>query len=221
MVLYASEHPEIPFSVGHCRLSNHSRGPTEGFLIGGFRHPEIIPFITQYRRNHLPVDVMRVEGRILHLRPTSTTGEPPRHSFSLHGTDLPLDGSSGHAAAANLTLKIYDSELLLHAYRESMVYDALKPYQGNLIPYCYGMFQVNSNRRGVALLLERVVGVCLEEYLHSHCDQESTDIYGHYLRCRQVLALFHANGFAYRGEYGCHFIIAGDSLVLVGFDQVV
>ena len=130
--------------------------------------------------------------------------------------DLALDD------AVEFVLKIYNSAELLYAYRESMVYDALKPYQGNVIPYCYGMFRANERQRGMGLLLERIVGIHLEEYLLSRPNLEAAGIYWCYLRCRQALALLHANGFAFCREYGHNFIMTPDSsLVLVGFGHAL
>ena len=51
---------------------------------------------------------------------------------------------------------------------------------------------------------------------------EAAGIYWCYLRCRQALALLHANGFAFCREYGHNFIMTPDSsLVLVGFGHAV
>ena len=42
-------------------------------------------------------------------------------------------------------------------YNEATVYAALKQQQGNLIPFCYGLYEIG-NMEGLALLLEKLPG---------------------------------------------------------------
>lgn len=97
---------------------------------------------------------------------------------------------------SNLVLKHFPATDLVSAFQETTLYTALKPYQDRMIPFCYGIFDID-DIDGIGILLENVPGLTLAEYL-ANLTIETDQIRSLYLNCFYALHCIHSAGYAHR-----------------------
>jgi serine/threonine protein kinase len=114
-------------------------------------------------------------------------------------------------------MKFFPDKDLLNAYNEAAAYAALKSVQGNVVPFCYGIYDVNDNS-GVVMLLAQIRGITLFEFLQDvHEEGRLGDldrIKGVFQECWHAMEQLHECGWAHRD-------LKGENIILLKNGQAV
>ncbi|KAL0640249.1 hypothetical protein Q9L58_000527 [Maublancomyces gigas] len=129
----------------------------------------------------------------------------------------PRSDSRRPSATSDLVLKHFPATDLIGVFQETTVYAALKPYQGLMIPFCYGIFDIDDIDE-IGILLENVHGLTLAEYL-AGSTMETAQIHSLYLDCFNALHRVHSSGYAHRDIRAENIIISAGQIVLLDFEN--
>lgn len=117
-----------------------------------------------------------------------------------------------------MVLKHFPATDLVGALQEATLYAALKQYQGLIIPFCYGIFDIDDIDE-IGILLENVHGPTLAEYL-ANSTIETDQIRILYLDCFYALYRIHSVGYAHRDIRAENIIVHSvGQIVLVDFEN--
>ena len=125
-----------------------------------------------------------------------------------------------------LVFKWFKPAELVQAHQEASAYSRLRKLQGELIPCCYGPYELGE-RPGLGLLLEKVNGDRLDERLQQTEEArlqqtEELDAYrALYLRCFRGLTRLHEAGLVHGDVNGGNILIDSDSnsCILIDFER--
>lgn len=109
-------------------------------------------------------------------------------------------------------LKQFPVVNLVSAFQEAIIYSAMGQYQSFIIPFCYGVFDIDG-ADGVGILFENVHGPTLAEYLAGSI-MGGDQIRNLYLACMYALRCMHDIGYTYRD-------IRGENIILTSTRQIV
>jgi tRNA A-37 threonylcarbamoyl transferase component Bud32 len=119
---------------------------------------------------------------------------------------------------AGLVLKHFSLEKLISAYQEANAYSSLKVLQGLIIPYCYGVYDIEG-QTGVGLLFEKIEGVTLDEALLD-MRPELDETYQLYMDCWKTLVRLHDAGFSHGDISGSNVLICSQhNVVFTDFEN--
>jgi serine/threonine protein kinase len=122
-------------------------------------------------------------------------------------------------------MKYFSSRDILQAYHEATAYSVLKPLQGHVIPFCYGVYDPVDDG-GVVLLLEELCGTTLLETLtnlsadvgHEHLQEvlqgDDNRFKKVFRECWDSLQELHKSEYAHRD-------VKGDNIILLKNGQAI
>ncbi|KAA8904608.1 hypothetical protein FN846DRAFT_952283 [Sphaerosporella brunnea] len=174
------------------------RGMQDSRFLGSNRREVKDFFISGAWITNLPFDVDGQLGKVSF----SSRGEQSRPT-----TPSPTTG---------LVLKFFELQNLVAAYCEATAYRALKNLQGLIIPYCYGVYQVDG-RDGVGLLLEKIQAPTLDETLRDANSVEEIRMV--FLACWEGLLHLHNAGYAHRDVRASNIMISSSQVVFIDFEN--
>lgn len=135
----------------------------------------------------------------------------PGESLRLARASIPLPTSG-------MLLKWFQPEDFLKAHGEAAAYAHLKKsFQGEIIPFCYGAYEMDE-RGGIGILLENVYGNALEQCLGMNPrPEESRQLFK---TCFHGLERLHLAGLAHGDVLGENILIVNDDCVLIDFENL-
>jgi hypothetical protein len=123
-----------------------------------------------------------------------TVSSHPSSLSALMLTLLPAARPTTPSPTTGLVLKSFELQNLVAAYSEATAYCALKNLQGLIIPYCYGVYDIDGTD-GVGLFLEMS------------------------LACWEGLLRLHNAGYAHRDVCASNIMISSEDIVFVDLEN--